>query len=230
MPRSSFRTVHPFGLLWTQRNGGHWIATRGREISRTYADHENYSSNITIVPREFGERYPLRPTTLDPPTHRPFRKLLNAALIKAARGALSGCVVAFNRFQRGNGGKLRDNLDLLDNAVKEIARWQTPITHLRRTATEDQEFRGHLIREGDKVVMRYCSENRDESRFANGDIFRVDRPNARHHLSYGYGIHRCLGQHVARMELRILLEEIIRRFEWIELVDAPKRVASNFFR
>ncbi len=69
-----------FGLLWTRRNGGHWIVTRGRDISRIYADHENYSSNITIVPRELGEKFPLRPTTLDPPAHGPYRKLISAAL------------------------------------------------------------------------------------------------------------------------------------------------------
>jgi len=71
-----------FGLLWTPRNGGHWIVTRGREIARIYADHENFSSNITIVPREWGEKFPLRPTTLDPPAHRPFRRLINAALTR----------------------------------------------------------------------------------------------------------------------------------------------------
>lgn len=69
-------------VLWTPHNGGHWIVIRGREIARIYADHENFSSNITIVPREWGEQFPLRPTTLDPPEHRPFRRLINAALSK----------------------------------------------------------------------------------------------------------------------------------------------------
>ncbi len=71
------------GIVWTPHNGGHWIVTRGRDIARIYADHENYSSNITIVPREFGERFPLRPTTVDPPDHRRFRLRINAALTPA---------------------------------------------------------------------------------------------------------------------------------------------------
>lgn len=74
---------HAFDLLWTTQNGGHWIATRGREIAHVYADHEHFSSNITIVPREIGERFPLRPTTLDPPAHRPYRKVITAALTPA---------------------------------------------------------------------------------------------------------------------------------------------------
>ncbi|MEQ1574226.1 MAG: cytochrome P450 [Vicinamibacterales bacterium] len=82
-PWKQLQDSSPRGLVWTPHNGGHWIVTRGRDIARIYADHENFSSHITIVPRQWGERFPLRPTTLDPPEHRPFRRRLNAALSPA---------------------------------------------------------------------------------------------------------------------------------------------------
>jgi cytochrome P450 len=76
--------------------------------------------------------------------------------------------------------------------------------------------------------MWFCSGNRDEAHFEDGDTLRIDRPNARRHLGYGFGIHRCLGSHVADMQLRILWEEILKRFTRIELMAEPKRLASNF--
>jgi cytochrome P450 len=161
----------------------------------------------------------------------PSRLLGIVALIaganEAARGALSGCVVAFDQFPH-EWNTLRANPSLVSNAVAEIIRWQSPIAHMRRTATQDVEFRGRRISTGDRVVMWYCSGNRDEMYFDAGDVLRVERHNARRHLAFGAGIHRCLGVHVATMQLRVLLEEMLARFTRIELVAEPKRTASNF--
>lgn len=117
---------------------------------------------------------------------------------------------------------------LIPNMVSEIIRWQSPVAHMRRTATRDVEFRGRRIRRGDRVVMWYASGNRDETVFSAADEFRVDRENAREHLAFGYGIHRCLGSRVAEMQLRILWEELLSRGTNIEVVGEPVRVKSNF--
>lgn len=152
---------------------------------------------------------------------------LIAGANEAARGALSGSIVAFNQFP-DEWQKLRDRRDLLENAVEEIVRWQTPILHMRRTTTEDVVLSGQPIPAGERVVMWYCSGNRDENYFPDGDVLTIERHNARRHLAYGSGIHRCLGHHVARMELKILLEEMLDRFERVELDGTPERLASNF--
>jgi cytochrome P450 len=112
--------------------------------------------------------------------------------------------------------------------VAEIIRWQTPLSHMRRTALEDVEFQGKTIKKGDKVVMWYVSGNRDENVFENPDHFVVDRPNARAHVSFGFGLHRCMGNRLAEMQLRVLWEEIQKRFESIEVVGEPVRTLSNF--
>ena len=146
---------------------------------------------------------------------------------EAAQGALSGGVVAFDQFPE-QWEMLRQSPSLVANAAAEIVRWQSPILHMRRTATEDVEFRGRSLRKGDRVVMWFCSGNRDEDYFDDAAAFRIDRHNAHRHLGYGFGIHRCLGSHVADIQLRILWEEILNRFRRIEVVGQPKRIASNF--
>ncbi len=146
---------------------------------------------------------------------------------EAARGALSGGVVAFDRFPEA-WKRLRAEPDLVTNAAAEIVRWQSPITHMRRTATRDLVFRDKVIRKGDRVVLWYCSANRDESIFEDSATFRVDRANARTHAGFGSGIHRCLGRRVADLELRLLWEETLRRFSRIKVCESPDRLASNF--
>jgi len=163
----------------------------------------------------------------DDPTHLLGTITLVAGANEAARGALSGCVVAFDMFP-GEWERLRVDPSLAGNAAAEIVRWQTPIIHMRRTATEDVELRGRRIRKGDRVVMWYCSGNRDERLFENGDALEIDRRNARQHVGFGGGIHRCVGSYVAEMQLRLLLEEMLARFPRIEVVAEPTRVASNF--
>jgi len=124
--------------------------------------------------------------------------------------------------------KLRDNPALIPSMVPEIIRWQSPIVHMRRTALADAELGGKQIRKGDKVVMWYVSGNRDEESIERPDDFIIDRARPRHHLSFGFGIHRCVGNRLAELQLTILWEEIMKRFPVIELVEEPKRIYSNF--
>ena len=124
--------------------------------------------------------------------------------------------------------KLRDNPALIPNMVSEIIRYQTPLSHMRRTALSDVEFQGKQIKKGDKVVMWYLSGNRDEEVIENPDRFIIDRPRARQHLSFGFGIHRCVGNRLAELQLKILWEEALRRFPAIEVVGEPERVYSSF--
>ena len=124
--------------------------------------------------------------------------------------------------------KLHENPSLIPGAVSEMIRWQSPIVHMRRTALADAELGGKKIREGDKVVMWYISGNRDEDAIENPDQFLIDRPRARQHLSFGFGIHRCVGNRLAELQLQIMWEEILKRFPMIEVLDKPKRIYSNF--
>ena len=126
--------------------------------------------------------------------------------------------------------KLEANPALVPSLVAETIRYQTPVIHMRRTATCDTELAGQRIRQGDKVVMWYVSGNRDESVIENPDGFVVDRTKPRQHLSYGAGIHRCVGDRLADLQLRILWEEILARNLDIEVMGPPKRLYSNFIR
>ncbi len=143
------------------------------------------------------------------------------------RNSITGGVLALNQFP-DQYAKLKADPSLIPNMVPEIIRWQTPLAHMRRTCTTDTTFGGKLIRKGDRVVMWYVSGNRDDTVIERPDEFIIDRDRARHHLSFGFGIHRCMGNRVAELQLRILWEEIMARFEHVEVVGAPVRVASNF--
>jgi cytochrome P450 len=124
--------------------------------------------------------------------------------------------------------KLRDNPALVASLVPEIIRYVTPVIHMRRTATEDAELGGKQIRKGDKVVMWYVSGNRDPDAIEEPDKFIIDRPRPRQHLSFGFGIHRCVGNRLAELQLRILWEEIMQRYPVIEVMGPARRVYSNF--
>ena len=112
--------------------------------------------------------------------------------------------------------------------VSEVIRWQTPLAHMRRKATEDVELGGKTIRKGERVVMWYISGNRDAAAIDNPEDFIIDRDNPRFHVAFGSGIHRCMGNRLAEMQLRVLWEEILQRFERIEVTGDPVRVHSNF--
>ena len=145
------------------------------------------------------------------------------------RNSISGGVLGLNQYPNEY-DKLLRNKALVPNMVSEIIRWQTPVPHMRRTATEDTELGGKKIRAGDKVVIWYISGNRDEQVFKNPYKLQIDRPNARQHVAFGYGIHRCMGNRLAEMQLRVLWEEILKRFKTIEVVGDPVRTKSNLIR
>lgn len=145
------------------------------------------------------------------------------------RNSISGGVLALNQFP-DQYDKLRANPELIPNMVAEMIRWQTPLTHMRRTALEDVEFHGKTIRKGDKVVMWYVSGNRDADVFENADKLIIDRKNARQHVSFGFGLHRCMGNRLAEMQLRVLWEEIHKRFHMVKVVGEPRRTLSNFIK
>ena len=143
------------------------------------------------------------------------------------RNSMSGGMLAMMQ-NPSEWKKLRENPSLIPNAVSEIIRWQTPLSHMRRTAIADFELGGKQIRKGDKVAMWYLSGNRDSEAIEDADRFIIDRKSARQHLSFGFGIHRCVGNRLAELQLKILWEEILARFESIELAGEPKRLFSNF--
>jgi cytochrome P450 len=145
------------------------------------------------------------------------------------RNTMSGSVLALNEHPEQY-QKLRDNPALIDTMVPEVIRWQTPLAHMRRTALVDTELGGKKIRKGDRVVMWYVSGNRDEEVIERPNEFIIDRARPRIHLSFGFGIHRCVGMRLAELQLRIVWEEILKRFERIEVVGEPKRVYSSFVR
>lgn len=145
------------------------------------------------------------------------------------RNSITGGLYALSK-NPAEEAKLRANPALIPNMVSEIIRWQTPLAHMRRTALEDVELGGKTIKKGDKVVMWYVSGNRDDTVIENADAFIIDREQARRHLSFGFGIHRCVGNRLAEMQLKIVWEEILKRFPKIEVLEEPKRVYSTFVK
>jgi cytochrome P450 len=145
------------------------------------------------------------------------------------RNTISGSVLALNQ-NPDQYRKLRDNPGLIPSMVSETIRWQTPLAHMRRRALVDIEFGGKTIRKGDKVIMWYVSGNRDEEVIDNPNAYIIDRERPRTHLSFGFGIHRCVGNRLAELQLTIIWEEILKRFPEIVVTGEPKRVFSSFVR
>ncbi|MEM1433144.1 MAG: cytochrome P450 [Pseudomonadota bacterium] len=145
------------------------------------------------------------------------------------RNSMSASVLGLNQFSTEY-DKLRANHALIPNMVAEVIRWQTPLAHMRRTALEDAVINGKRIRKGGKVLMWYVSGNRDAEKFEDPDRLIIDRPNAREHISFGFGIHRCMGNRLAELQLRVLWEEILKRFEFVEVTGEPERIRSNLVR
>ncbi len=143
------------------------------------------------------------------------------------RNSISGGVLALNQ-NPGEYDKLKQNPKLITNMVSEIIRWQSPVIHMARTATQDTELGGKTIKKGDRVVMWYISGNRDEDAIPRANEFLIDRRNVRQHTAFGYGIHRCVGNRLAEMQLRVIWEEIMKRFSHIEVTGDVKRLRSNF--
>jgi cytochrome P450 len=145
------------------------------------------------------------------------------------RNSISGGVLALSQ-NPDQYQKLREDASLIPNMVSEIIRWQTPLAYMRRTAIQDTDLGGKAIKVGDKVIMWYASGNLDEEVIDRPGEFLIDRANARHHLSFGFGLHRCMGNRLAEMQLRIVWEEIMKRFHQVEVVGEPERIYSSFVK
>lgn len=197
-----------FARLWHQRANGQ----PGNDLISMLA-HSERTRNLIDSPMEFVGNL----------------ILLLIGGNDTTRNSITGGVLALNQ-SPAEYDKLRRDTTLIPNMVSEIIRWQTPVMCMRRTATEDTDLSGKQIRRGDKVVMWYISGNRDDEVIEDPMSFRVDREHARHHLSFGFGIHRCMGNRLAEMQLRVTWEEIMKRFHTVEVVGEPVRVASNMIR
>ncbi len=166
---------------------------------------------------------------IDPLTYLGTLVLLIVGGNDTTRNSITGGVVALNE-NPGEYDKLRADPGLIPNMVNEIIRWQTPLAYMRRTATRDTELAGKAIRKGDRVVMWYVSANRDETAIPRADEFLIDRKNSKHHLSFGWGVHFCMGSRMAEMQLRVLWEEVMQRFRFVEVAGAPVRIRSSFVK
>ena len=143
------------------------------------------------------------------------------------RNSMSGFVYQLDK-NPDQRRKFEEDPSVIPNAVQEMLRLQTPLAHMRRTCTEDTEVFGQTIKKGDKVVLWYLSANRDEDVFENPDALDLTRENARRHIAFGYGIHRCVGARLAELQLKILLEEMHRRRLRVDVVGEVERVRANF--
>ncbi|MEM8922660.1 MAG: cytochrome P450 [Actinomycetota bacterium] len=162
----------------------------------------------------------------------PFDHLGNLLLLivggnDTTRNTMTGSIYGLNKFP-DQYDKLMANPDLIEKFVPEIIRWQTPLSYMRRTATKDTELGGKQIKQHDQILMWYISANQDEDVFDDAWAIDLDRPNADRQLSFGYGIHFCMGSRVAELQLRVLWEELLQRFERVEVQDEPERVFSSF--
>ena len=166
---------------------------------------------------------------LDPVTYLGTILLLIVGGNDTTRNSISGGVVALNEHPEEY-EKLRGDRRVIPTMVDEIIRWQTPLAYMRRTATRDTVLRGRKIRKGDKVVLWYVSANRDGDAIERADEFIIDREESKKHLSFGWGVHFCMGSRIAELQIRVLWEEIMERFRFVEVVGEPVRVRSNFVK
>jgi len=190
---------------------------------------------------EFAKRRALPPTDdlLSRMVHsdamgslNPMERLANIALLivggnDTTRNSMSGFIEATNLYP-AELERLRADRSLIPNAAQEIIRWQSPVTHMRRTAVADTVLGGQAIAKGEKVIMWYLSGNRDESLFPDAERFDVGRDNARRHVAFGHGIHRCVGARLAEIQLATLIEEIVDRGIKVEMQGPPERLPSPF--
>ena len=155
--------------------------------------------------------------------------LLIVAGSDTTRHSITGGLLALNQ-NPDEYAKLRADPGLIDSMVPEIIRWQSPVAYMRRTALADAELSGKTIKKGDRVVMWYVSGNRDETAIEDANVFQIDRARPRQHVGFGFGIHRCVGNRLAEMQLKVMWEEILKRFPRIEVVGEPRRMKNSFVK
>jgi cytochrome P450 len=202
-----YATLGLFVPLWNDRSGNQ----TGRDLISLLAN--NPSTNGDNDPQRYFNNI----------------ILLIVAGSDTTRHSITGGLLALNQHP-AEYEKLRKDPALLESAVPEIIRWQSPVAYMRRTAMHDLEFGGKTIRKGEKVAMWYVSGNRDETAIERADEFIIDRARPRQHAGFGFGIHRCLGQRLAEMQLRVVWEEMLKRFPVIEVTGEPTRLQSNFVK
>jgi cytochrome P450 len=202
-----------------------------QEYQAYFANLWNERVNATEVKGDLISMLAHNPATRDMSPREYFGNvvLLTVGGNDTTRNTITGSVLALNQ-NPDQYKKLRENPSLIPSMVSETIRWQTPLAHMRRTATQDFEFQGKQIKKGDKVVMWYVSGNRDETVIERPNDYIVDRENPRRHISFGFGIHRCVGNRLAELQLQIIWEEIFKRFPVIEQVAEPKRTYSTFVK
>ena len=200
-----FSTLTKFVALWDQRKsapGADLISMLAQDPATARTEPYDYMGNLV---------------------------LLTVAGSDTTRHSITGGLIALDQ-NPDQYDRLRADPSLLASAVPEIIRWQSPVAHMRRTATTDVEVGGKTIKTGDKVVMWYVSGNRDETAIEDANTFIIDRQRPRHHVSFGFGVHRCVGNRLAEMQLRVVWEEMLKRFKRIEVVGEPRRLKSNFVK
>ena len=197
--------VEYFMGLWNQRKGG-----SGHDLITMLANGENTSD-------------------MDATEYLGNLILLIVGGNDTTRNSMSASIYGSHLFPE-QWEKVKANRDLIPNTVAEIIRWQTPLAYMRRTALEDVEMHGKTIKKGDKVAMWYVSGNRDERKFDNPNALDFERSNARNHVSFGFGIHRCFGNRLAELQLQILWDEMLKRFSRVEVVGEPSRNISSFVK
>jgi cytochrome P450 len=237
-----------FDFPWEERHDLKRWSDYGGHVSPETASEEYRAAWMTEMQAmlarfdaEFAKRKALPPTDdlLSRMVHSeamgslgPMERLANIALLivggnDTTRNSMSGLVEALHRFP-GELDRLRADPALIPNAAQEIIRWQSPVTHMRRTCTRDVELGGQQLRKGEKVILWYISANRDEGVFPDAERFDVGRANARRHVAFGHGIHRCVGARLAEIQLCTLIEEIVTRGIRVEPQGEAERLASPF--
>jgi len=219
----TFAIPEPGGLIESAEERRDHLLEMVEYFERLWAERRGTDGFDLVTMLANGE------ATRDIPTVRHLGNLLLLIVggNDTTRNTMSGSVWGLNQFP-DQYDKLIADPGLVPQMVPEIIRWQTPLSYMRRTATRDHELGGKQILEGDQVLMWYLSANRDEDMFQNANVIDIERPNADRHLSFGYGIHFCMGSRLAELQLRVLWEEILQRFERIEVVGEPERTNSSF--
>ncbi len=218
-----FAVPEPGGIVETQQQKIDELLECVAYFERLWDDRRENPGSDLVSMLVHGE------ATKDMPTmaHLGNLLLLIVGGNDTTRNTMSGSVYGLNTFS-DQYDKLIADPGLIPAMVPEIIRWQTPLSYMRRTANLDCEIGGKTILEGDQVLMWYASANRDEDVFTDADVIDIERPNADRQLSFGYGIHFCMGSRLAELQLRVLWEEILQRFERIEVQAEPGRTFSSF--